>query len=476
MPELLPDNLAPWVKDIAERMQCPMDFVAVGAMVNLAAVIGRKVGIRPKDKDNWTEVPNLWGLIVARPGELKTPALEATSGPLKKLEAEALVRFDQDARMAAAASVAAKLRFEAQEKEARKLLIEDVSADVMDLLIKEEINEPVLRRYKTNDTTAASLGELMRQNPNGLLVFRDEIVSLLRVLDREDNADQRGLFLEAWGGNSSYTLDRIGRGLHLHIEACCVSLLGGTQPAKLAGYINQALAGGPTDDGLIQRFGLLVWPDTKAEWKNIDRYPDTQAKNRAYEVFDRLDKLNPSDIGAEQDTDFDGNPAGIPYLRFNQPALVLFNEWRAELEKKLRAEELHPALESHFAKYRKLVPALALIIHLADGGTGPVSEGATLKALAWAEYLGSHAKRCYSAVTQKDVQAAKAIKRRIKKGDLATPFSIRDVWRPGWAGLDRDAAIGGISLLVDYGHLSTEVLADTGGRPATRYHPAEAAG
>jgi hypothetical protein len=30
---LLPDALAPWVADIAERVQCPPDFVAVGVLV-----------------------------------------------------------------------------------------------------------------------------------------------------------------------------------------------------------------------------------------------------------------------------------------------------------------------------------------------------------------------------------------------------------------------------------------------------------
>src|SRR6266849_5697849 len=45
---LLPRALAPWVADIAERAQCPPDFVAVGALVAAAAVIGRQVAIRPK--------------------------------------------------------------------------------------------------------------------------------------------------------------------------------------------------------------------------------------------------------------------------------------------------------------------------------------------------------------------------------------------------------------------------------------------
>jgi putative DNA primase/helicase len=470
-PKLLPEQLCPWIQDIADRLQCPIDYVAVGTMVHLAAVIGRKIGIRPQGKTNWTVVPNLWGLIVGRPGVMKSPALEATSGPLDRLIAEALEDYERSKNEALAAKAASDLRFEARQKEARKLLSQNHDADVSGLLIKDEIEEPTLRRYKTNDTTAASLGEVLRANPNGVLVFRDEMVSLLKGLDREDNADQRGFFLTAWNGDSSYTLDRIGRGLHLHIEACCISLLGGTQPARLSGYIAQAVKGGAGDDGLIQRFGLMVWPDVSPDWQNVDRPPDADAKKKAYEVFGRLDKLDPFSIGAEQDVGFDGDPEGIPYLRFDPDALALFNEWRADLEKKVRSDDLHPALESHFAKYRKLVPALALITHLVDGETGPVTESSTLKALAWAEYLESHARRCYSAVTQEEVRAAREIKKKIANGSLKPPFSSRDVWRPRWAGLDRNAAASGLATLVDYGHLLIKQV-ETEGRSATLYYVA----
>jgi hypothetical protein len=39
---------------------CPRDFVAVGVIVSAAAVIGRKVAIRPKRQDDWVVLPNLW--------------------------------------------------------------------------------------------------------------------------------------------------------------------------------------------------------------------------------------------------------------------------------------------------------------------------------------------------------------------------------------------------------------------------------
>ena len=78
----LPDVLAAWVADVADRVQCPPDFVAVGGLVAAAAVIGRKVAIRPKQQDDWAVVPNLWGLAVGPPGSLKSPALAEALRPL----------------------------------------------------------------------------------------------------------------------------------------------------------------------------------------------------------------------------------------------------------------------------------------------------------------------------------------------------------------------------------------------------------
>ena len=475
--DLLPDTLAPWVRDIAERLQCPPDFVAVAAMVALAVVVGRKVAIRPKRHDTWAVIANLWALVIGRPGIMKTPAIEATFGPLDRLMARALEEHDQAMQRFEADKMAAKLRAEAREKKARERLKNNHEANLGDLLTPSTLEAPTLRRYRTNDTSTASLGELLRQNPNGMLVYRDELVSLLKGLDKEDQAEGRGFYLTGWNGDSPYTLDRIGRGLYLHIPALCISLLGGTQPGRLAEYTGQAIRGGAADDGLIQRFGLMVWPDPVATWRNVDRPPDHTAERVAYAVFDRLDRLDPASIGAQQDRNLDGHPIGLPYLRFSAEALSHFQEWHEALEVRLRSGELHPALESHFSKYRKLVPALALLIYLADDGRGEIGEDATLKALAWAEYLETHAHRVYGAVTQVEVAAAKAILRRIERGDLQAPFTTRDVWRPGWAGLsDRALVVRALELLADYGHLTVEVDRETGGRPATRYRPVQVEG
>jgi putative DNA primase/helicase len=469
--ELLPSSLRPWAQDICERVQCPPDFVAVGIMTGLGAVVGRKIGIRPQSKTDWTNTANQWGLIVGRPGVLKSPALEAAIAPLKRLVAQANETHAASLADYKTALQVAKLRAEAKEKEARTQLKGNPSADISALLAADEPEEPCLRRFIANDTSPAALGELLRQNPNGLLVFRDELVSLLKSLDREDQAEGRGFYLTGWNGDSGYTFDRIGRGMNLHIPAVCLSILGGTQPGRLSEYVRHAVKGGAADDGLIQRFGLTVWPDTGGEWKNVDRWPDGEAKRKAFTVFEYLDKLDPATIEAQQDRDIDGEPEGIPYLRFDEQGHGLFLEWRTDLESRLRGGDLHPAMESHLSKYRKLIPGLALILHLAEGNPGPIAGKATLQALAWGEYLESHARRVYGSVSQPETAAAKAILTRIRKGDLPAEFAGWQVWRPGWSLLsDREEVGNALRLLIDYGWLRETRRDDTGGRAATVYH------
>jgi hypothetical protein len=262
---LLPETIAPWVADIAERMQCPPDFVAIPAMVALGTVVGRKTGIRPQRQTDRTEVANLWGCIIGRPGMMKTPATQEVLKPLHRLEATA-----RDAHARAVGDYARELElFELASDEARKaarnMMKNGAPASLPAL---EAPQEPKAHRYVVNDTTYEALGEILSNNPNGVLAYRDELVSLLKTLDREEYVAARGFFLQAWSGTSGYTFDRIIRG-NTHIEAACLSVLGSTQPGRIAEYVRMANRGGHGDDGLIQRFGLFVWPDQKRRMERM---------------------------------------------------------------------------------------------------------------------------------------------------------------------------------------------------------------
>lgn len=60
------------------------------------------------------------------------------------------------------------------------------------------------------------------------------------------------------------------------------------------------------------------------------------------------------------------NQDGVPTFTFAPDALERFRDWREVLERRLRGDELPRPMIGHLSKYRKLVPALALVIHLAE--------------------------------------------------------------------------------------------------------------
>ena len=56
-------------------------------LVAMAAVVGCRLGIRPKKRDDWLVVPNLWGCVVGRPSLKKTPATKGAEKELRYIEA-----------------------------------------------------------------------------------------------------------------------------------------------------------------------------------------------------------------------------------------------------------------------------------------------------------------------------------------------------------------------------------------------------
>ena len=473
-PTIIPAPFRGWLTDIAARIGCPLDYVAVAAIIVVATVVGRKVAIRPKRHDDWTVVPNLWGGVVGRPGELKSPALDEVTRPLRRLAQEARESFERDLADHQARVIRAKVEADAakgaytaglkRKDQASPEELEELAAK----MIPTTLDPPTWRRSIVNDSTVEKLLELFAENPNGLLLFRDELTGLLRSFERPGRETDRTFFLEAWNGTGAYTSDRIGRGT-IHAEAICLSLLGGIQPGPL-GQLLRSVAGGDgqQDDGLVSRLQLMVYPDPTTSWVNVDRYPDADEKARAYSIIERLDELDPATLGAEEDPVL----GGPPYLRFAPEAQDLFDTWRAELEnEKLRTEHESPLIESHLAKYRSLMPSLALLFHLievVDGqATGPVTLRSAEMAAAWCDYLEAHARRIYQASLDGDTEPARRLADRIRKGSVTSPFNAREVAQHGWSGLNSSEEVDrAVAVLGRHDWVKTVEL-PTRGRPRT---------
>jgi hypothetical protein len=168
----------------------------------------------------------------------------------------------------------------------------------------------------------------------------------------------------------------------------------------------------------------------------------------------------------------------IPALRFTDEAQEVFDRWREELEAKLRTEELPPALESHLAKYRSLMPSLALIFHLIEYVDGTAEGGAVglrpaLQAAAWCEYLETHARRLYASAENPAMEGARALLDRIHKGEVTDGDSTRSIYRKHWSKLSTpDEVMSACNVLEEFGWVRIEAV-KTSGRSTSglRLHP-----
>lgn len=461
---MLPESIRAWCADAAEGLNVPLDFLAVPAVVALASTIGRAVAVRPKQADRWIERPILWGAAVGRPSAGKSPALSPSRRMLARIEADEAERHAEVLRE----YEAERLIAEARAEDARKAIKDavrsgdDAKARAAAATASAPAAEaPAEPRIVVADATVEKLGELLNGNPRGLLMVRDELTGWLASLDREGREGDRAFWLECWNGTGPYVVDRIGRGT-VRIEACAVSVLGGIQPGKLAEYVRGAVRGGMGDDGLMQRFQLAVYPDLPASWSYRDRAPDEAAEREALALFRRLRGLDPDRIGAVRDTWCE-----LPYLPLGDEARALWIEWQQELMPRLRSGNEAPHMESHLAKYPALACRLALVLHLADQGAGPVTGEAMARALDWCAYLETHARRIYAPLADGGLTAAHLLLRR--RRELPETFTARDVYRRGWAGLDADATADALEVLSEYRHL-VELPPEPGsGRPSIRY-------
>lgn len=465
---LLPESLRPWISDIQERVQCPPDFLAIGCMIGMAGLVGRKVGVYPKQKDVWLVIPNLWGAMIGRPSIMKTPALNEVLKPIYHLIKKEEERYQKQQLDYEVEKTEIEMRKKVAESELKKALngkgkdalrnAELAKENLREVLEKECECMPVESRIIVNDATVEALGVKLNENPNGLLLVRDEMVGWIKGLDREDKANDKAFYLECFNGSGFYAYDRIGRGT-IKIESTTVSIIGGIQPAKLSPYLAQAVSMGTNDDGFIQRFQLAVYPDDNKDWRNVDRYPDKEAKERAFVLFEQLHAMDPKRTE-------EGEVFG---LRFTPDAQSLFDQWRKELENEIRSDDIHPAVESHLAKYRSLIPSLALLLELADSPESQVvSLSALNKAIEWGVYLKSHMLRIYNGAIETDVIAAKKILDSHAK--LPERFKVREVTQKGWTGLKATKDVkASLSVLVEHGYLIEEVSTMTGGRPSESY-------
>ena len=229
--DCIPEPGRTLIQDIAESVNVDASFPATAYLAVCAGLIGasRKVQV----KRGWYEPAILWAAIIGRPSSGKTPAVDAVMAPLKPIEKGKIELFDSELKT-----------YQAEKESCKK-------GD-------PQPEKPVCERTVIGDTTTEALCLRLKENPQGLLLYRDELSGWIGSFNQyKKGGSDEAHFLSIWSGKA-VRVDRKTDEQFLYIEKPNLSIVGGIQPGTLI----RKLRGEHLDNGLAQRF-LYAFPDDR---------------------------------------------------------------------------------------------------------------------------------------------------------------------------------------------------------------------
>lgn len=230
---------------------------SVGASRELAAVVGLGAGsacitgrVFVQLKPDWKEPGWAFLLVVAKPGDGKTPCFKHLASPLFDWQSEQ----NRARRVQVEQSAALRAMLEAEKAKAvKKGDREAVRLAVQELAEQEQIFE--VGRFVRGNTTPEAFVQMMSENHGAVAQLDDEGDLLDLLQGRYQEIPDLSPWLQGYSGGSSVELRR--RSGSLFAENAVVSVLALTQPVVLENVLtNSRMAG----KGFLGRF-LVCSPE-----------------------------------------------------------------------------------------------------------------------------------------------------------------------------------------------------------------------
>jgi len=269
---------------------------------------------------------------------------------------------------------------------------------------------------------------------------------------KEEIHHERAFFLECFDGLYNYfdqaRISREGP----ELEHTILSNLGGIQPDKLRKII-RACAAGDGNDGLMERFQLMVYPNLNLQQSDVA--PNTAALAEVKALLTRLALLpEPKE-----------EP---PEYSFDDAAQLVFNKAYGEVLEETKSADAK--WQAVLGKTPALIARLALIDHVVDERPGRlIGELSLTRALALVTYFQSHTRRVLALDTD-PYKPARALLQKLPKLSALESFTVNDIATKHWGHLmtphDRQFAL---DALCDHYYL-VKVETPTGGRSIKEYY------
>ncbi len=424
--DMLPLVLRNYVDAAAASIVCDPALVALPALATAMSCIGNSRAIQLRR--GWSEPAVLWAITVARSGSAKSPGFSAAVDPLNEYQMD---RWDAHQHEKAAAKKS------------------------------EEQAPPAPPCLVTSDATIEAVGELLRDNPRGLLLARDELDGWFQSFTKHRRGDSsdRPAWLELHSART-LRLDRITRDRGpLAVRRACCSLCGTIQPAVLA----RALTAEAIGAGLGARFLLAMPPVRKRVWT------EAQVSEELREQYGDLLRCL---LGLPLADPIKRKPHFLELSSEAKAAWVnWFNRWG---ERQYNASDEQAAV---LAKLESYAARLALLHHvISHAGVGaddlrPIGEESIGAGVCLAEWFATEAERVYQVLHEKEADRFRRelVEWIAARGGDTTTKGIQDNMRSRYPTSDDAKAALDHLVQIGVGEWLSGTTGPRGGRPSDRF-------
>ncbi|AEE53755.1 DUF3987 domain-containing protein [Haliscomenobacter hydrossis] len=274
-----------------------------------------------------THPPLFYSVIVDKPGRGKTPIIREVLRPIIKIEQK--------------------------YREEHAKLLRQHREDNADN--KNPTPSPPSKEMILNDFTLESIYKVLRANPRGLLVFRDEIAGWINSMNAYKNS---GSDEQAWLEIYNCGLVKVNRQKSdrpLFISRCFVGVIGTTQPAIL----QQFAEGNKAYNGFLARI-LFSYPEDTVKVAYNKQVPNQELREKWATIIDRLYSL-PMEMSSADD-DLEDAKIEPTLIGLSEAAETLYREYYDNIANLVNEsdDEIEQAVLTKFDSH---VLRLALVLH-----------------------------------------------------------------------------------------------------------------
>ena len=332
--EIFPKAIRDIIEALEEYENYNVDFTSASFLTVFAAAMGNTWSVR--FMTGWVSRPIIYMVLVGSPSCGKTPPLQQAVAPLLKLDGEYDMIYCKEME-----TYRQWERMSAKQREKHSL--------------PEAMKMPQRKCHVVVDSTVEALIGALRDNPRGVLIYKDEIDSLLSNFNRYNGSDE-GYFLSLFSG-TPFKYSRKSNNEHIFLANPYCSIIGSTQPGRL----DEQFGGKRMMNGFSSRF-LKVYPE-------IDEMPSWNDTAMPDGVLEEWGRIIRKVVTVTPSTDQEGKATSIELL-FSQEAKLRVIQWKDEVNNKAYAETDSDAVRALCGKLETYLVRFCLVIQIMHGICG----------------------------------------------------------------------------------------------------------